>query len=56
MVEYSENNRFPFHTKGGGSVVVCTDDNEDLYEMDVIFTQILERFPSLDPKIFYHEI
>lgn len=55
MVEYNENNRFPFHT-GSKSVAICSDDHEDLYELDVIFTQVVEKFPNLDPKPFYEEI
>lgn len=55
MVEYNENNRFPFHS-GGQSVAVCTDDHEGLYEMDLIFSKVVERFPDLDPKPFYQGI
>ena len=55
MVEYNENNRFPFHT-GSKSVAICSDDHEDLYELDVIFSQVVERFPNLDPVPFYRGI
>ena len=52
MAEYSESNRFPFHT-GNQSVAIYTDDNEELYELDFIFSKVVERFPELDPKPFY---
>lgn len=55
MVEYNENNRFPFHT-GSKSVAICTDDHEDMYELDLIFSSVVERFPALDPKPFYKGI
>lgn len=55
MIEYSENNRFPFHT-GERSVAICNDDHEGLYELDLIFTKVVERFPALEPKPFYEEI
>lgn len=55
MAEYNENNRFPFYT-GERAVSICNDNHEDLYEFDIIFTQVLERFPNLDPKPFYKEI
>ena len=55
MVEYSNDNRFPFHTKSS-STVVCNEDHEDMYELDLIFTQVVGKFPDLDPKPFYMEI
>ena len=55
MVEYNENNRFPFHS-GSKSVAICTDDHEDMYELDFIFNRVVERFPELDPRPFYREI
>ena len=55
MAEYSEDNKFPFHTKEQ-SVAVCNDDHEDLYELNLIFSKAVERFPDLDPKPFYMEI
>ena len=55
MAEYNENNRFPFYT-GEKSVSICKDNHEDMYELDIIFTQVVERFPELDPKPFYQEI
>lgn len=55
MAEYNENNRFPFHT-GNKSVAICTDDHEEMYELDLIFSSVVERFPALDPKPFYKGI
>jgi hypothetical protein len=55
MAEYSEDNRFPFHT-GNKSVAIYTDDNEDMYELDFIFSKVIEKFPALDPKPFYKGI
>lgn len=55
MVEYSKDNRFPFHTKDK-SVAIYTDDNEGLHELDFIFSKIVERFPSLEPSAFYVEV
>ena len=55
MLEYSENNRFPFHT-GIQSIAVCNDDHDGMNEMDVIFTEVVRRHPELDPKPFYKEI
>ena len=55
MAEYSDSNRFPFHT-GNQSVAIYTDDNEELYELDFVFSKVVERFPELDPKPFYNGI
>ena len=55
MAEYSDSNRFPFHT-GNQSVAIYTDDNDELYELDFIFSKVVERFPELDPKPFYKGI
>ncbi len=55
MTEYNERNRFPFHT-GNKTVAICTDDHEDAYELDFIFSKVVERFPALDPKPFYKGI
>ena len=55
MIEYNEHNRFPFHA-GNKSIAVCEENHEDKYEMDFIFTKVVERFPTLDPKPFYLEI
>lgn len=55
MAEYSDSNRFPFHTSNK-SVAIYTDDNEDLYELDFVMTKVVEKFPSLDPKPFYKGI
>jgi len=52
MIEYSESNRFPFHT-GNKSVTICTDNHDEMYELDFIFNMVVERFPALDPKPFY---
>ena len=49
MAEYNENNRFPFHT-GNKSVAICTDDHEEMYELDLIVSSVVERFPALDPQ------
>jgi hypothetical protein len=55
MAEYSEDNRFPFHT-ASKSVAICNEDHEEMYELDFIFTQVVERFPALDPRPFYKGI
>jgi hypothetical protein len=55
MVEYSENNRFPFHT-GNKSVSIYMEDHEDMHQLDFIFSKILDKFPSLDPKLFYGRV
>ena len=55
MAEYSEDNKFPFHTREQ-SVAVCNDDHEDLYEMNLILSKLVSRFPDLDPRPFYQEI
>lgn len=52
QMEYSKDNRFPFHTKDN-HVSICFDDNEDLYELDFIYGKIVEKYPSLKAEDFY---
>ena len=55
MAEYSESNRFPFHTKDK-SVSISTDDHEDIQEMDFIYGKIVEKYPALKAEPFYARI
>ena len=55
-VEYSEENRFPFHSSRDGNITICFDDHEDMYELDFIWNKIVEKHPSLDARPFYDRI
>lgn len=55
MVEYSKQNRFPFHTKEH-SVSISTDNHEDMQEMDFIYGKIVEQYPSIKAETFYSRI
>ena len=58
-IEYSRENRFPFHSVDRSAVTVCFDNHEDMYELDFIWNKIVERFPLLEAEPFYlkiHEI
>lgn len=55
MVEYSSENRFPFH-QGDKSVSLVFDDHEDLQELDMVYNMIVERFPSLRAELFYSRV
>lgn len=55
MVEYSRDNRFPFYTPDK-SVAVCMDAHEDMYELELIYGKIVERFPTLEAAPFYAKV
>lgn len=56
MVEYSKDNRFPFHSSSDDSIAICMDSHEDMYEFDLIYGKIIERYPMLDAEPFYAKI
>ncbi len=55
-VEYSRDNRFPFHTNRDGNITICFDDHEEMYELDFIWGKIVEKHPALDAEAFYARI
>ena len=55
MVEYSKDNRFPFHTTDR-SVAVCMDDHDGRYELEFIYEKLVERHPGLAAEPFYSKV
>ena len=55
MVEYSRDNRFPFHSVDK-SVSICFDDHEGMYELDFIWGKITEKYPEMGAESFYARI
>lgn len=55
MIEYSRENRFPFHV-GRQVVSVVRDDPDGLCELDIVLGEIVSRFPRLEPEVFYGKV
>ena len=51
-IEYSRDNRFPFHSKEE-TASIYKDDHEDYQEMDFIYDKVVEKYPSLKAEEFY---
>ena len=51
-IEYSRDNRFPFHSKDE-TASIYKDDHEDYQEMDFIYDKVVEKYPSLCAEPFY---
>ena len=51
MIEYNpRENKFPFFNKKDESVVLSFDNHEDLYEIELIYSKIVEKFPTLQAE------
>ncbi len=55
-IEYSSENRFPFHTGDNTNVTICFGDHEDVCEMDFVWDKIVERCPELAAEQFYSKV
>ena len=56
QVEYSEDNKFPFYSTTGQFASICTDNHDDMYDMELVFDKVVERFPELSPEPFYAKV